>query len=128
MNLRKRRENNDIVHQNKKRKVQNESKILCLYINKPHLLYFSATTISKKLGSRFENLPNEIIYELFEYIDTYDIYHGFFNLNERFKNLLMNSNVHIRINNSTMSKSKFDIVEIFIRIGTFEFINKFLKR
>jgi hypothetical protein len=54
-----------------------------------------------------ENLPNEILYEIFEYLDIYHVYDGFFNLNKRFKNLSINSTLPIQINISTMTKTNF---------------------
>ncbi|CAF1281594.1 unnamed protein product [Rotaria sordida] len=91
---RKRQRRNVVVddyHSNKKRKLQNEM-----------------TTINTKFRSRFEDLANEILYEVFEYLDIYHVYDGFFNLNKRFQNLLMNSNLSIKINVSAMSKSNFE--------------------
>ncbi|CAF3112325.1 unnamed protein product [Rotaria sp. Silwood2] len=55
-----------------------------------------------------EDLANEILYEIFEYLDPYDIYKGFYNLNKRFHNLAIHSNVLTKINVSTMSKSNFE--------------------
>ncbi|CAF4202665.1 unnamed protein product, partial [Adineta steineri] len=89
MNLRSKRNNNEIIHQNKKREVE-------------------STKISKNFVSHFENLPNEIIYEIFNYLDIYDIYYGFFNLKKRFENLYGHLNPYLRINISTMSKIRFD--------------------
>jgi hypothetical protein len=48
------------------------------------------------------------VYEIFEYLDINDAYEGFFNLNQRFKNLFINSNLPIQVNISTISKSKFE--------------------
>ena len=62
----------------------------------------------KLFRSVFEDLANEIYYEIFEYIDIYDVYQGFFDLNERFRSLLEDSNVPIQINISTMAKTKFE--------------------
>ncbi|CAF3334409.1 unnamed protein product [Rotaria socialis] len=56
----------------------------------------------------FENLANEIIYDIFEYLDVYDIYYGFYHLNKRFKNLTIYSNLHCQVDISTMSKSNFE--------------------
>ncbi|CAF4438126.1 unnamed protein product [Rotaria sp. Silwood2] len=56
----------------------------------------------------FEDLANEILFEIFDYLDMYHIYKGFFNLNERFKTLVININSLIKINISTMSKSNFE--------------------
>ena len=53
----------------------------------------------------FENLSNEIIYEIFDYLDMYDIYQGFMDLNSRFQNLLMYSSLPLKINMKYLSKS-----------------------
>ncbi|CAF4254137.1 unnamed protein product [Rotaria magnacalcarata] len=54
-----------------------------------------------------EDLANEILYEIFEYLDMYHIYKGFFNLNKRFQNLIINSNFLHKINISKISKHDF---------------------
>ncbi|CAF3635086.1 unnamed protein product [Rotaria sp. Silwood1] len=59
--------------------------------------------------SHFEDLANEIIYEIFEYLDVYHVYQGFFYLNIRFQNLLINTNLPIQINIPTMSKTNFEL-------------------
>ena len=55
-----------------------------------------------------EHLPNEIIYEIFTYLEITHTYDAFFDLNTRFKNLLLHSNLPIQVNISTMSKSTFE--------------------
>ncbi|CAF3283472.1 unnamed protein product [Rotaria sp. Silwood2] len=55
-----------------------------------------------------EDLANEIFYEIFEYLDLYDIYKGFYNLNIRFRNLTIHANVLTKINPSIMSNSNFE--------------------
>jgi hypothetical protein len=84
----KRQQTDSVYNDNnhKKQKVQNECK-----------------------RSHFESLANETIYEIFDYLNPYDIYQGFFYLNNRFRNLLINSNFPIQINISTMSKSNFEL-------------------
>ncbi|CAF4622398.1 unnamed protein product, partial [Rotaria sp. Silwood2] len=77
-----------VYNNNKKQKIQNE-----LIINK----------------SCFENLANETIYEIFQYLDVYHIYEGFFYLNQRFKSLVINRNLLIQINITTMSKLNFNL-------------------
>jgi len=69
-------------------------------------LFFIEITINKNFRSRFEYLPNEIVYEIFKYLDTYHVYEGFFNLTKRFKNLFY-SNLPFKVNISIMSKQKF---------------------
>ncbi|CAF1261763.1 unnamed protein product [Rotaria sordida] len=54
-----------------------------------------------------EDFPNEIFYEIFEYLDLYDIYKGFYNLNTRFRDLTIHANVLTKINPSIMSNSNF---------------------
>ncbi|CAF3495642.1 unnamed protein product [Rotaria sp. Silwood1] len=52
---------------------------------------------------------NEILYEIFEYLEHNDIYHGLFYLNNRFQNLLINLNIPFQIYLSTISKSHVDL-------------------
>ncbi|CAF3309914.1 unnamed protein product [Rotaria socialis] len=55
----------------------------------------------------FENLSNEIVYDIFEYLDAYHVYQAFYNLNKRFRNILMLSSFPIKLNTSNISKSSF---------------------
>ncbi|CAF1573541.1 unnamed protein product [Rotaria sp. Silwood1] len=65
--------------------------------------------VLRRLGRYLlEDLANEILYEIYEYLDVHDIYKGFYNLNNRFQNLAINSNVLTKINISIISKSNFD--------------------
>ncbi|CAF1559813.1 unnamed protein product, partial [Rotaria sordida] len=57
-------------------------------------------------ATRFQDLSNEVLCDVFEYLDMYDIYQGFFNLNNRFYCLLINSCLPLKINGSNISKSK----------------------
>ncbi|CAF4495990.1 unnamed protein product [Rotaria sp. Silwood2] len=90
---RTKRQENDMVqisNSNKKQKLENQ-----------------ITTINSNKYC-LEDLANEILYEIFEYLDVYDIYKGFYNLNKRFQNLAINSNILAKINISTISKSNFE--------------------
>ncbi|UJR24237.1 hypothetical protein I4U23_027204 [Adineta vaga] len=58
--------------------------------------------------SSFENLANEIIYEIFNYIDFYHIYQSFYNLNDRFRSFLLRSILSIKINSNFISQKNFD--------------------
>ena len=51
---------------------------------------------SNSVALRFEHLPNELIIEIFEYLDAYDIHRGFSNLNLRFQNLLVSSSFPLK--------------------------------
>lgn len=53
-------------------------------------------------------MPNEIIYEIFEFLDICHIYVSFFNLNQRFQNFLTDSTFPIKINLSSISRSTFE--------------------
>ncbi|CAF0851392.1 unnamed protein product [Adineta steineri] len=44
-----------------------------------------------------ENLSNELLYEIFEYLDAYDIHKSFSNLNFRLQNLIISSSILLRI-------------------------------
>ncbi|CAF4086070.1 unnamed protein product, partial [Rotaria sordida] len=54
-----------------------------------------------------EHLYNEIIYEIFEFLDFVQIYEIFSNLNIRFQNIIVNSNQSIKIKLSLISKLIF---------------------
>ncbi|CAF3779202.1 unnamed protein product [Adineta steineri] len=56
----------------------------------------------------FEDLANELFCEIFEYFDYISSYEIFFNLNQRFQNLFINSLHPIKINFSSLSKSIFE--------------------
>jgi len=58
--------------------------------------------------TRFEDLANELVYEIFEYLDYFHISEIFFNFNKRFQNLFINSIHLIKINLLSLSKSSFD--------------------
>ncbi|CAF1427167.1 unnamed protein product [Adineta steineri] len=57
--------------------------------------------------THLEDISNELMYEIFEFLDGYDMYEAFSNLNTRFNNLLIYSTLPIKINMSSMSKSTF---------------------
>jgi hypothetical protein len=79
----------------------------------------------------FEELSNEVIYEIFEYLDFSHAFAAFYDLNQRFRNLFINSNLPIQINLSLISKSLFNyfLTHIIIphthRIQSFRLSNPF---
>ncbi|CAF4243428.1 unnamed protein product, partial [Adineta steineri] len=62
-----------------------------------------------------ENLPNEIFYEVFEYLDGCHIYEAFLNLNNRFNELLNSSSLLFKIQvHSLCEESYMDIYKQLI--------------
>lgn len=68
------------------------------------MLFFS---IEKEYIKTFEDLPNEIIYEIFDFLDFHHAFQSFYDLNNRFQNIFVDSNLPIKINISSISKSSF---------------------
>ncbi len=79
---------------------------------------------SKLSINSIENLSNELFYEIFDYLDVYDIFQAFSNLNYRFHQLLHDSsllfkirylsskNVNTNIYNQIMHFNKHQILSI----------------
>ena len=63
---------------------------------------------TKSVQSSLENLANETLIEVFEYLDINDVYFGFFDLNNRFASLLIYLQIPFQIDLSKISKSEFD--------------------
>ncbi|CAF1296200.1 unnamed protein product [Adineta ricciae] len=63
---------------------------------------------SSVIGTCFEKLSNELIYEVFEFLDFYDVYRAFYSLNMRFRQIITNSTLPIHVNLSSRSKSTFE--------------------
>jgi hypothetical protein len=53
------------------------------------------------------NLSNELIYEIFEFLHPHQAFQAFYDLNKRFENLFVYSNLRIKINIISTSKSAF---------------------
>ncbi|CAF1416698.1 unnamed protein product [Rotaria sordida] len=84
------------------------------------------------IKSFFEDLPNEILYEIFEYLDLYHVYDVFFDLNQRFQTLFLNSTIPIKINIPTVFKSNVEgyyekmIIRNKHRINILRLLNPFI--
>ncbi|UJR06865.1 hypothetical protein I4U23_011154 [Adineta vaga] len=75
--------------------------------SKKHLTAMTSCGVKEKI-THFEDLANEIIYEVFEYLDFFNIYKGFFHINYRFRYVVMESTlIPIKINIPLMSQSTF---------------------
>ncbi|CAF4160897.1 unnamed protein product [Adineta steineri] len=62
----------------------------------------------KEFNTCFEDLSNELIYEIFDLLDFHHVYQAFDSLNARFYNLVTNSTLPIEVNLSSISKSTFE--------------------
>ncbi|CAM4966140.1 unnamed protein product [Rotaria socialis] len=60
---------------------------------------------TKLLKTQFEDLSNELIYEIFDYFDYFYIYEIFSKLNLRFQSLLIDTSLRLKIKLSSISKS-----------------------
>lgn len=58
--------------------------------------------------TKLEDLPNEVIYEILEFIGFCHAYQSLFNLNGRFKTLFVHSCVPINVDFSSVSKKTFE--------------------
>ncbi|CAM4969866.1 unnamed protein product [Rotaria socialis] len=85
-------------------------------------LQYEIITIDRK-KSFLEDLANEIFYDIFEYLDMYHIYKGFFNLNRRFENLIINSNFLHQTNISMIPKNDLEDFHINVIIPNRHRIN-----
>ncbi len=56
----------------------------------------------------FEDLSNELWYEIFDFLDQYYLYQTLANLNTRLHHLIIHSSLHLKINLSNISKSMFN--------------------
>lgn len=75
--------------------------------NKNILLYFFSSTVDES-STHFEDLSNEIIYEIFEYLHFHHFYQTFSKLNNRYYNLIHNSTVPIKLYFPSMSRQTFE--------------------
>ncbi|CAF0829626.1 unnamed protein product [Rotaria sordida] len=66
------------------------------------------TSNEDKFINCFENLSNELFYEIFDYLDGRDIFYGFSNLNIHFESLIMNSRLLLKIHDYTSYKQSFE--------------------
>lgn len=61
-------------------------------VDEKQILICSIRTFS---GRRFESLPNELIFEIFDYLSISDIYYAFYNLNQYFNEILCLTRKHV---------------------------------
>lgn len=72
--------------------------------------------VFRSINTKFEDLSNELIYEIFDYLDYLFLYEIFFRLNSRFQSLFVQSSLPLKISFPLTSKSLFrSRCEDFIR-------------
>jgi hypothetical protein len=124
------RSRDNIMNDNKRKKLEGRRHPIFLMIS---YSFFLLGTTASLLITYFEDLSNEVIYEIFESLDFYDVYIAFSNLNQRFENLI-NSILTINIDLSSISKSKFQyyykqiIIPNQLRIHLIRLTNLFIYR
>lgn len=64
--------------------------------------------------NRLESLSNELLLDIFEYLDAYNLYQSFFGLNHRINILLQLARLHILYNPSFNNKTVWDTISSFI--------------
>ncbi|CAF1685823.1 unnamed protein product [Rotaria magnacalcarata] len=76
--------------------------------------YCSESFTPNFISSRyvFEDFLNEIIFEIFQYLDIYYIYKAFYNINKKFQHFLFNSNIPLKID-TTITISKFHFQHLY---------------
>ncbi|CAF4361989.1 unnamed protein product, partial [Adineta steineri] len=75
--------------------------------NETQKIEVETNCLLKEFVTCFENLSNELMYEIFELLDFHHVYKAFYSLNARFYNLIFNSTIPIEVNLSSISKSTF---------------------
>ncbi|CAF5048665.1 unnamed protein product, partial [Rotaria sp. Silwood1] len=102
-----------------------------------HIFYFLVTAnetncLIKENITILENLSNELIYEIFGFLNNHHAFQAFYDLNQRFQDLFLKSNLPIKINISSISKSKLQhylthiIKPYACRIELFRLSNPFI--
>lgn len=66
------------------------------------------STQEQQRNNNFEHLSNEIIYEIFEFLDYFHAYDAFYNLNIRYRNLFIRSSLPLKLNLSYTGKVTFE--------------------
>ncbi|CAF1226185.1 unnamed protein product [Adineta steineri] len=68
----------------------------------------SKTVFCHRLATHFEDLSNELLLDIFDFLDGYHIFEAFSNLNNRIQHLVTSSYFLLKLNISFMSKSNFN--------------------
>ncbi|CAF1425703.1 unnamed protein product, partial [Didymodactylos carnosus] len=64
--------------------------------------------IQRSMSTQFEDFANEVFYDVFDYMDTYDIFNSFGDINKRFYKLILSkSKFHCKLFDKSLSKFLF---------------------
>ncbi|CAF1155224.1 unnamed protein product [Adineta steineri] len=66
------------------------------------------TVFCHRLATHFEDLSNELLLDIFDFLDGYHVFEAFSNLNNRIQHLITSSYFSLKLNISFMSKSNFN--------------------
>ena len=64
--------------------------------------------MNRSLITCFEDLSNEIFYEIFEFLDIFDVYKAFYHLNNRFDELFIRLSSPYKVNFNLITKTTFE--------------------
>ena len=69
----------------------------------------------------FLNLSNDLLFEIFDYLDVLDLFQAFFNLNQRFNLLIINRHICYQANMFALKSDEFSIYKNIIlpKIGCY---------
>lgn len=73
--------------------------------------------------SRLESLSNEILLDIFEYIDAYNLYKSLYGLNYRINTLLLAANLHMLYDSSTDDQVASDTIKTFANPSQFHILS-----
>ncbi|CAF0744661.1 unnamed protein product [Adineta ricciae] len=66
-------------------------------------------------SSKFEILPNELVIKIFDYLNTFDLFHSFYNLNIRFNSLIQSlKSLHLTLLENNQSSNDVYLLSPYI--------------
>jgi hypothetical protein len=67
------------------------------------------------MSNRLELLSNELLLDIFEYLDACNLYQAFYGLNHRFNDLLRSAGLHINFNSKNKDNTTWDTLASFVK-------------
>jgi hypothetical protein len=75
---------------------------------------FFLPEMSLVISTRLESLSNEVLLEIFEYLDAYTLCSVFYRMNWRLRNLIRLCQLHIRFDKHKRDKEVWDALATFM--------------